>query len=117
MAKTAEEKSAAKAARDAAKLAKKAAKMELKEAQAAGVTLGEGESLSALDRMAALRSVTGVLASREAAQDIKVPPPPQCCRDAASGQTGAPTGQRMRGHPIRSISRALTNLAIQNAEA
>jgi len=72
MAKTAEEKSAAKAARDAAKLAKKAAKMELKEAQAAGVTLGEGEALSALDRMAALRSVTGVLASREAAQDIKV---------------------------------------------
>lgn len=75
MAKTAEEKAAARAAKDAKKLAKKAEKMELKEAQAAGVTIEEGQSLSAQDRMAALRSCTGVLASPPAAQDIKVSSP------------------------------------------
>ena len=74
MVKSAEEKAAAKAAREAAKLAKKAAKMELKEAQDAGVDVADGKGLSALDKMAALRSVTGVLSSPPAAQDIKVCP-------------------------------------------
>mmetsp|Transcript_11929 Transcript_11929/g.33599 ORF Transcript_11929/g.33599 Transcript_11929/m.33599 type:complete len:595 (-) Transcript_11929:205-1989(-) len=66
MAKSAEEKAAAKAAREKSKKDKK----EKKEKLAAGVD--EDADLTAQDRMAALRSVTGVLASRPAAQDIKV---------------------------------------------